>query len=327
MIAYLALIATAGIWGAAGPVIKFTLGGIPALPFLTYRFALASILALLFVPFGGLRLPRDGKTRVLAVLYGFVTSTVALGLLFLGLEKTTVLDMTLLAMVGPLLVVAAGELFFRERISRHEKIGIGIALAGTLLTVMEPLLRNGTALPQLEGNLLIILSLLAGTASAVLVKDLMRRGVSAFPLTNLSFIIGFLTILPLTLFEGELPQMIETIRRLELPYHLGVIYMALFSGSLAYTLWARAQRTVPIGEAAIFAYLYPLFSAPLAIFWLGEKITIPFAVGAGVIAVGVFIAESKKRQRQRTLPGGGRTRSVIQSNTSEIASDESRVKS
>jgi len=309
--AYLALIATALIWGAAGPVIKFTLGGIPVLPFLTYRFALSSLLALALIPFGGLRLPKNKKALGLAILYGFLTSTVALGLLFLGLEKTTVLDMTLMAVIGPLLIVAAGELFFKERVSRHEKIGIGIALAGTILTILEPLLKNGAAIGQLQGNALIVLSLLAGTASAVLVKDLMKAGFSAVSLANLSFIIGFFTILPLTVLAGDLPQLVSTIENLSLPYHAGVIFMALLSGNLAYALWARAHRTVEIGEAAIFSYLYPIFAAPLAVFWLKEKITLPFAIGAGVIALGVFIAETKRRQR-----------SVLKSSVSEISSDK-----
>jgi len=314
-LAYLALIATALIWGAAGPVIKFTLGGIPALPFLTYRFALSSLLALALIPFGGLNFPKNKKTLGLAILYGFLTSTVALGLLFLGLEKTTVLNMTLMAVIGPLLIVAAGELFFHERVSRHEKIGIGIALTGTILTILEPLLKNGAAIGQLEGNALIVFSLLAGTASAVLVKNLMKTGFSAVSLANLSFIIGFLTILPLTILAGDLPQLVSTIKNLSLPYHAGVIFMALLSGNLAYALWARAHRTIEIGEAAIFSYLYPIFAAPLAVFWLKEKVTLPFAIGAVVIALGVLIAETKRRQRNR---------SVVKSSGSEIASDESR---
>lgn len=296
--AYLALLATAAIWGAAGPVIKFTLGGISALPFLTYRFALSAVLALIAVAFGAFKLPRNRKTLLLAILYGFLTSTVALGLLFLGLEKTTVLDMTLMAVIGPLLIVLAGEIFFHERVTKREKLGIMLALSGTALTVLEPLIRNGAALEQLAGNFLIVLYLIVNTASAVLVKDLMRMGVSALSLTNFSFIVGFFTILPLTIFAGDLPHLISTIKNLALPYHAGVIFMALLSGTLAYTLWARAQKTIEIGEAAIFSYLYPLFSAPLAVFWLKEKITPPFAIGAVVIALGVFIAEHHKSRRQ-----------------------------
>jgi drug/metabolite transporter (DMT)-like permease len=73
--------------------------------------------------------------------------------------------------------------------------------------------------------------------------------------------------------------------------------MAILSGSIAYTLWARAQRTIEIGEAAVFSYLYPIFAAPLAVFWLKEKITMPFVIGATVIAVGVFIAEYRSSRR------------------------------
>ncbi|PJA42810.1 EamA family transporter, partial [Candidatus Woesebacteria bacterium CG_4_9_14_3_um_filter_39_10] len=36
--AYILLLIVAVIWGIAGPVIKFTLGGFPPLLFLTYRF-------------------------------------------------------------------------------------------------------------------------------------------------------------------------------------------------------------------------------------------------------------------------------------------------
>jgi drug/metabolite transporter (DMT)-like permease len=294
-LAYLALLATAAIWGVAGPVIKFTLGGISALPFLTYRFALSAVLALLMIPFGGLKLPKDRKTLVLAVLYGFLVSTVSLGLLFLGLEKTTVLDMSLMAVIGPLLILAAGELLFHERVTKRERLGIGVALAGTVLTVLEPFIRNGADGAQLQGNLLILLYLVVNTVSVVLVKDLMRAGVSALALTNLSFIVGFLTILPLAILGGDSTHLISTIGDLKLSYHLGVLFMALVSGSLAYTLWTRAQKTIEIGEAAIFSYLYPVFSAPLAVFWLKERITLPFIVGAVVVAVGVFIAESKKK--------------------------------
>ncbi|MEX0587481.1 MAG: DMT family transporter [Patescibacteria group bacterium] len=295
-LAYLVLLATALIWGAAGPVIKFTLGGIPALPFLTYRFAISALLALAAIPFGGLKLPRDRRTRGLALLYGFLTSTVALGLLFFGLERTTVLDLTFMALAGPLLVVAAGAIFLREHVPFRERVGIGIALAGTAFVVLEPILKSGAA--QFSGNLLIILYLLVNTVSAVLVKDLMRLKVSPVALTNLSFIIGFLTILPFAILDGGPLHLSGVIKNLTLPYHLGVLFMAVLSGNLAYTLWARAHRSIEVGEAALFAYLYPIFAAPLAVFWLGETITVPFIIGAAVIAAGVFIAEYRSVRRK-----------------------------
>lgn len=76
---------------------------------------------------------------------------------------------------------------------------------------------------------------------------------------------------------------------------MGVLYMALFSGSLAYYLSNKAQKTIEIGEQSLFSYLNPLFSIPLAVFWLGETITPLFIAGSVVVTAGVIIAETKKK--------------------------------
>ena len=86
----------------------------------------------------------------------------------------------------------------------------------------------------------------------------------------------------------------STIFNLESNYQLGVIYMALISGTLAYSLWVRGQKTIEISEAGIFSYLTPIYAAPIAIIWLGESITTPFIIGSILIATGVVIAEYKR---------------------------------
>jgi len=295
LLACLALLITSIIWGAAAPVIKFTLAGISALPFLAYRFTLSSAAALITLPWGGLKLPNHWKTILTVIIYGLLTSTVTLGLLFLGMERTTVLDAALISTLGPLMIVWAGEIFLKERVTHQEKTGIIIALVGTLLAVLEPFLRGGMSTIQLEGNILVLLYLASTTASAVLAKELVRQKVTPLALTNISFIIGFLTITPLAILSSSTPLW-KTIFNLSWSYHLGVIFLALISGSLAYTLWARAQKTIEIGEAALFSYLYPIFSAPLAVFWLKEKITNSFALGAVLVTIGVLIAEYKRHR-------------------------------
>ena len=42
--------------------------------------------------------------------------------------------------------------------------------------------------------------------------------------------------------------------------------------------------------------MYPIFAAPLAVLWLGEKITPMFIIGAVIITIGVAIAEIKKKR-------------------------------
>lgn len=291
--AYTELLIVAIIWGVAGVVIKYTLGGFSPFIFLTYRFFISTILAVILFIITGIKIPKDPKILGLAILNGFLISTASLSLLFLGAEKTTSIDLNLISAIAPLTIAIAGYIFLREHITTREKIGISIALIGTLITVIEPLLKRNDGVGALVGNLLVLASVLVSTASAVLAKKVMRDEVDALAATNLSFIVGFVTILPFTL-----PQILDSkfqiLTSVPLSYHIGVFYMAILSGTLAYYLWHKAEKTIEVSEVNVIAYLYPVFGTPLSVLWLKEKITTPFIIGSIVIAIGVFLAQWKK---------------------------------
>src|SRR3989337_3194973 len=103
--AYIYLLLVALIWGIAGPVIKCTLKGIDPLPFISYRLAISAVISIIFFI---LKIKRGKKFRQLmthlplGLLYGFLAVPAALGLLFVGLDNTTVLDLTLIGIIGPI---------------------------------------------------------------------------------------------------------------------------------------------------------------------------------------------------------------------------------
>ena len=295
--AYLILLVVSFIWGIAGVVIKYTLGALSPLTFLLYRFAIASLAGIITFAFFRFPIPKDKKILLYSLFYGFLTSTVALGLLFLGIEETTAIDANLIAATAPITIAIAGAFYLKEHVTLREKIGIGIAFLGTIITIFEPVIRNGDGFSGLGGNLLVFASVLVGTATAILAKILMRKEVSPIYLTNASFIVGFLTTIPLAFLADSPSKIISSVTSAPFPYHLGVIYMALISGTLAYTLWHKAEKTIEVGEVGLFAYLYPVFGTPLAVVWLKEKISTPFIIGAIVIAIGVLIAELKPKRQ------------------------------
>ena len=292
--AYLMLLIVSAIWGIATPVIKYTLEGFSPLLFLTYRFGISTIVALILFVIFGLHIPKSKKTFLLVLFYGFLTSTVSLGLLFFGLNDTTVLDTSLITLASPLIISTAGVIFLNEKITRREKIGMAIAVFGTLLTVIEPILQNENTTLKLSGNILILGYVSITVIATVIVKKLLQSGVKPLVLVNFSFIIGFLTLLPFALLTNK--NIVQSILSIGFNYHLGVFYMALISGSFAYFLSTKAQKTIEIGEQALFAYLYPIFSLPLAIIWLDEKITPTIIIGGVIIVIGVAIAEIKKKR-------------------------------
>lgn len=284
------------IWGVAGPVIKLTLNGLPSDVFLFYRFFLSSFLTILLIPFGILKFPRKPKIILNVVIYGFLTSTASLGLLFWGTEKTTLLDMSLISIVGPIITILFGYYFLKETITIKEKVGIAIAILGSGIILIEPILDIRDGLGPVFGNILILGSLITAALSTVILKKLLRENVSPITLSNSSFLIGFLTLLPFVLIKYKFAYLSFTLLNLPLIYHLGVFYMAFLSGSLAYSLVNIAQKTIEISEAALFAYLYPIISAILAILLLGDKLTTPVIIGSIITFIGVAVAELKKRR-------------------------------
>lgn len=296
--AYIYLILTALIWGAAGPIIKKTLQGIDPLPFLAYRFTIASFFSIAFFLVKIIRGKKFRQLRAnfpLAVLYGFLAVPLALGILFVGLDKSTVLDLTLIGVIGPLMVTAGGAVFFHDRITHREKIGVAIVVFGVVLNSFFPLFRAESDI-RVTGNLLLLLFLFADSGSILVAKRVVQKKVKSSNLTNLAFIVGTVTIIPLAIFVYGLNNLLTTIFSLEFKYHLGVWYMAFLSGSLAYFLYVRAQRSIEVSEAVLFNYLQPVFSIPLAIFWLGESLSTSFIIGVVIIVSGLLIAESKKRR-------------------------------
>lgn len=292
--AYLLLLATAIIWGMASPVIKFTLFQIKPFAFLFWRFF---ITCLIFLP-AFVIIARREKESLLGLLriapLGILGITLTLSFIFLGLERTTALDASVLVAIAPIFICVAGVLFLKEKITRLEMIGITLAFTGTIIMIAQPLLEGTTfAARNLIGNLLIIISNLAWTAYVILSKEEFKKH-SPFIITATSFFTGLLTILPLALAE----QGINLFHYQPLLFSSGaiwgVIYMSLFSSVIAYFTFALGLRLIEASEASLFAYLQPIFAAPLAVFWLGEKITFPFILGASIIVLGIFLAEASR---------------------------------
>lgn len=292
--AYLMLLGVATIWGVASPIIKFTLEAFDPVTFLTYRYFISVIIAVVIYFFVKVKIPKNLGTIFLLVTYSFLNSVVSLGMLFFGMDNTTVLDMSLITLVGPLIVSIAGIYYLGEKITKREKLGMGIAMLGTVITIIEPMFFNGNNFIEFSGNLLIFGYVVNTAITAVMAKILLRQGVGPLTLVNSSFFTGFIFFFGFVLYSGNFTDNWKLIINTSPAFHIGVIYMAAISGTLGFWLSNKAQKTIEISEQSLFSYLSPIFAMPLAVLWLGEKITPIFIIGAIIIAFGVALAEIKR---------------------------------
>lgn len=297
--AYLYLILVVLIWGAAPSIIKFALNEISPFFFLFYRFVITVVL---LTPFYLLSKGKGLKLSniVPVTIASFLSSTATLGLLFYGTSLTTSLDASLISATSPIFIILAGVLFLNERITKREKAGILITILGTLVVAAQSFFEtNQPQAPNtLLGNLLIFASNIVFAASVLISKRALRQNVSAFSLMYITFVIGLITIYPFAVKEVSSGEMIQKVLSLSFSAHVSIIYMAIFSGAIAYYLYQKAQKTIEASEAAVFLYLQPLVTAPVGILWLGEKVTPAFLIGSIIIALGVILAELKKPKKE-----------------------------
>lgn len=296
--AYLMLLATSVLWGIASPIVKFTLTEFNPLVFLTYRFFLTSLVMLPAFVLLDDKIPKTNlRGWIMIILASLLGSSINLGFLFWGLDNTTALAASVIAATSPVFVVLSGAYFLKESVSKQEAAGLAVALIGSLIIIISP-----SFVPDGEttfGNFLIVLGNISWVAYIVITKRELLNKVSPLFLTTASFLLGFFSLLPFAIFQyGSLANLVYYIGDQHIASHLGVIYMAIFSGAIAYWLYQEGQKRIEASEATIFSYLHPIFTAPLAIFWLGESLTTPFLIGAVVITTGVIVAEYRKRRRK-----------------------------
>lgn len=294
--AYLSLIITSIIWGIASPVIKYTLGFIQPFSFLFWRFLITALFFLpIFLIYKKKKSIKLSPRKIVKLsILGFLGTTLSLGLLFVGYQYTTAIDGSLIYSLAPLIVVIGGAIFLKEEITKTEKVGTFIAFLGSVIIVIQPILEGGAfAFKNTYGNILVLVSAVAWAVYCLLVRQFeFKEKTDPFILTAIGFFAGFATIIPFFLWEQSTNNQLLTISNYAIP---GILYMSLLSSVVAYFTYNLGYSLIEASEATIFDYLKPVFATPVAILWLGEKITSCFLLGAGIIALGVFFTEHRPR--------------------------------
>ena len=294
ILAISAIVAVTAIWGLAGPVIVWTLKFIPPFTFLFLRFLIASVV--IFPLALKAKFWREINRQNLPTLLGLslLGTTFGLGVLFYGYQFTTALDGSLIALIAPLLIVAGGAFFLKEEITKLEKIGLVIAFAGSIVTLIQPVLEKGIAGEKAAfGNLLILLYHISWAAYCLWNKKVGEK-FSSLTLTAVPIFISVPIFAPLALIEYHRIPTSHLSLLTSLP---GILYMSLLSYIVAYYLYDWSIRRIEVSEAALFGYLQPVFAFPGAYLLLGETPTRYFLLGAILIGIGVFLTEYKGKTR------------------------------
>lgn len=284
--AYLMLVLAMVSWSGNAIVGRALAGTVPPFGLSLMRWTIAFLAVLPFAA-GEIVAKRAiifHRWRILLAL-GLLGLTICNSLGYLGLQWTTALNAGLINSAGPMLTLAAAFLFHRERAAPLQVLGVFVSLLGVLAIVLRGDLAALFHLAVNRGDL----ALLAGVATWSIYTVQLRRApreLSPVALLAVLFAIGAVTVLPLHLLESSVGYPLPETG----PALLGYLYVGLFPAVIAFFGWNRGVAALGANRASLFAHLMPLFTAVLAYAFLGERIAPFHLAGAGLIFLGIFLA-------------------------------------
>lgn len=270
------------IWGVAFVVVKGALDHVSVFVFLAVRFSLAAVLMAMFRPavlgridsqevFAGLRL-----AFFMFAGYAFQTT---------GLQYTTASNSGFVTGSSVVLVPLLLGVFWGRKLTRWIYGGAFAALIGLyFLTVPAAGLRYLN-----YGDVLTIVGAGLYAVHIILVGDYTQEhSVSALSLIQVA---GCAIMAWLMTGAGAAIhwQPVRFAWRWELLVAIGVT--AVFATAVAFTVQLWAQQYTPASHAAILFALEPVFAVITSYLVLHERLTARAMKGAGLVVVGIVIAE------------------------------------
>lgn len=281
------LLFVAVIWGAAFVAQKIGNETLPPLWFVALRFSISAVVLAIPAYFESRRetAPMDRGTRGIAVVIG-LSFAVGACLQQKALVTSSATNGGFLTALYVVLVPFTTWMFARQSVRPVVVLAGLIAIGGTYLLGAHGELKTWST-----GDTLLIISDFAWATGISLISVFLERANRPLLLnfTNLSTT-AVVALIAAFVFEGPLPQGVVAG---VLP---ALLYTAVISGSLAFSLQIIAQRYTPAPEAALIMSLESVFAAIAGALWLGERLTPLAAQGCALILLGVVIAEIRLRR-------------------------------
>ncbi len=259
-------------------------GEIPPVGLSFWRWAIG---ALFLAPFVLLKVGELGaafrvNVNVFALLGSMVVGSTTI--LFIALNFTTALNVSLINAVQPVLTVLLAVVFLKDRVTKVRILGIFSALLGVVIMLS---MGDWAVLTNLQFNVgdLLALAAIFGLASYALNLRKLPKELSVVESLFGITVAGSLMLLPFyiveSMFYATVPVSTSTV--------IVVVELALLVSVFGNLMWNLGNKIIGPSRAAIFINLIPLFGAILAVAFLGEKIFIYHLVGALMICLGVWL--------------------------------------
>lgn len=295
---YLAICFVMVIWGISFLSIKVTVNVLGAMSLAFSRFAIASVLLMIFLKI------REPKTRLMKKDFPRMGISAIVGISFYfflennGVKMTTASTASIIIATIPIFTILADYIFRGNRITLPKVLGVLFSFAGVYLIVGNSGKLDFSS-RYFTGNMLMFGAALSWVLYSMLTKPL-EKNYSGLATTTYQTVIATIAILPFTFFEHNQWSGVNMI------IIANILFLGILCSALGYFLYIYSIRELGIDLVSIFINLIPVITIICSYFVLDEKITPIQLVGGGIIIFAVYMVDLSNRliQKKNTTLSG-----------------------
>ena len=290
---YLAILVTVFFWGMSFLWSDSVLDqNVPVFTFIFTRMVLAATALTLFsLLTGRLQRIRPGDAKWFLAMTAFEPFLYFLGETFgLKITGSPTLCSVIIATI-PVFTLIVGQLFFHEKLSHLNRIGIFVAVAGVIGFIV---LGGSLHTEYLYGIGVLFLAVIGSTGYTAICKKLVDKGYNAFTIVTWQFILAMgYFLVPFLIWDAPTWTPVY----LSWPVLRPILALALLCSGVAFVLYAACVDHIGMTRTVVFLPLVAIVSA-VAASLMGQDTILPLQMAGIVVAMaGVVMAQYVKPEK------------------------------
>ena len=247
------------------------------------------VAVVLLAPLVAPQLRTQGRVVVrhwrLMLVLGFTWAISGHALVLLGLHTTTAVNAGVITATQPALTMVVAWLLLRHAVASRQILGVVVALVGVVAIIARGDIGTLLGLDVVIGDLWVQLSMVSFAFYNTAVRRA-PQGLNAFVLFLATSVSATLILLPFYVAEMVL---FGAYVAFDATTAATALYMAVFASILGSALMTMGIKQIGPGKSASFTSLIPVFTAILAVTFLGETLRLYHFIGITLVLGGVYM--------------------------------------
>jgi len=284
-------------WGSSFVVVKLVLSeGLTPIAIATFRFLIAGGAFLVFLLFKktrkrDYRLLVEGKDAPAILFLALSGVTLFFSAQYIGIQMAGAsIAAIFVCLLSPILIAALSTLILKERPSRKQVCGMGIAGAGTLIIIAGGTLDIQGNNEFLLGSLILLSTPILWTAYNLMGKRILEKYDPFLVVAHIT-IAGGLCLVPLSVAEESL----QSVFAMGFSSWLAILFLSVTCSLIGYYVWFYVLKRVGAVVTSSFLFAEPLVTVLFAIMFAGERLSFSIVAGGLLIFVGVCLVTRGKK--------------------------------